>query len=279
MKRLLFSVLLLLSLFGAAAAQGEPIEIGYVLWDSEIASTHVLAAVIQDELGYEVNLVSVDVGPMYNGLARGDLDVTVSVSLPVAHAHYWEEFGADLTDLGPNLEGALLGLVVPAYVAADSIEDLNDYIAEFNGEIIGIDSGAGIMSAAEKVIEAYGLDYNLIDSSDASMIAALDRAIERDEWVIITGWDPHWKWAVYDLKYLADPKGTFGEPGNNHTLANAEFAESAPEDLLALLKGFHWTAEDMAVVMLAINQDGLEPWEAARSWLDANQDKVQAWLQ
>lgn len=107
MKRLILAALLLFSLLGAAAAQNKPIDIGYVLWDSEIASTHVLAAVIEDELGYEVNLISVDAGPLYSGLVRGDLDVSVSASLPAVHAHYWAEFGPDLTDLGPNLEGVI----------------------------------------------------------------------------------------------------------------------------------------------------------------------------
>jgi glycine betaine/proline transport system substrate-binding protein len=278
MKRILFTILLVFGLVSMAAAQTGTVNIGYVLWDSEIASTHVLAAAIQEELGYDVNLIAVDAGPLYSGLAQGDLDVTVSASLPAVHAHYWEAFGSDLLDLGANLDGTSIGLVVPTYVEADSIEDLNDYVEGFNGEIIGIEPGAGIMSATEEAIEVYDLDFDLIDSSDASMMAALDRAVSRDEWIVITGWEPHWMWAAYDLKYLDDPKLAFGEAGSIHTIVNPEFAESAPADLLTLLDNFYWTPLDMGEVMLAIQEDGLDPWEAARNWIAGNQETVRSWL-
>src|SRR5690606_13202757 len=89
MKRITLALYLLLAMFlGAAAAQDEGIDIGYVLWDSEIASTHVLAAVIMDELGYDVNLTSVDAGPLWAGLARGDFDATVAAWLPYTHEAY-----------------------------------------------------------------------------------------------------------------------------------------------------------------------------------------------
>src|SRR5690625_2445891 len=127
MKRILLSVLIALGL-SVTFAQDETISIGYVLWDSEIAATHVLGAVIHDELGYDVDLIAVDAGPMFLGLAQGDMDISVSVGLPVTHANYWEAYGDELIDLGRNLDGATLGLVVPDYVTIDSITELNDHV-------------------------------------------------------------------------------------------------------------------------------------------------------
>jgi len=282
MKRLLTVALLAFLVPALAVAQDEQIEqveIGYVLWDSEIASTHVLAAVIRDELGYDVNLIPVDAGVMYQGLVGGDLDVSVSVALPFTHAHYWEEYSADLLDLGSNMDGTTIGLTVPSYVEIDSIEEMNEHTDMFGGEIIGIEPGAGIMTATENTIEAYGLDnLELVDGSDAAMVAALDRAIARDEWIVITGWEPHWKWVTYDLKYLEDPKGTYGESGSSHTVLNPGFAETAPQDLMAFLDAFYWTPADMGAVMLSISEDGMDPWEAAEKWVAENQETVQSWL-
>ena len=59
MKRLFVALTAVLAI-GLASAQDRTIELGYVLWDSEIASTHVVAAVLMDELGYDVELTSVD---------------------------------------------------------------------------------------------------------------------------------------------------------------------------------------------------------------------------
>ena len=75
-------------------------------------------------------------------------------------------------------------------------------------KITGIDPGAGIMEATEKAIEEYDLtDWDLVSGSSAAMTAALKKAYDKEEPIIVTGWTPHWKFAKYDLKYLEDPKG------------------------------------------------------------------------
>ena len=126
----------------------------------------------------------------------------------------------------------------------------------------------------------YGLtDFELVDGSDPAMIAALDRAVERGDWIVITGWDPHWKWVVYDLKYLEDPEGLYGEIQGSNTVITPGFAEKAPEDLLNLLDNFYWSPDDMGVVMLDINQHDVDPWDAARDWIANNREIVESWLE
>lgn len=280
MKRLLFALLVAMSV-GTVMAQDETIDIGYVLWDSEIASTHVVAAVLMDDLGYDVELTSVDAGPMWTGVAQGDFDAIVAAWLPATHEAYWSQYGDDLVDLGPNLDGADIGWAVPAYVDVDSIADLNDHADEFGGEIIGIDPGAGLMAASDRAMEVYALDdFTLLDGSDAAMTAALDRAISREEPIVVTSWRPHWMWAAYDLKYLDDPQGVFGDAESIHTVLNADWAENgAPQDVRDFLDAFYWTGEQMGAVMLMITQDGMEPMEAARAWIADNRDVVEGWLQ
>jgi glycine betaine/proline transport system substrate-binding protein len=275
-----FVTLFGLVLGGIASAQDDTIDLGYVLWDSEIASTHVVAAVLMDELGYQVELTSVDAGPMWTGLAQGDFDAIVAAWLPATHAAYWEQTQGDLVDLGPNLDGADIGWAVPTYVDIDSIAELNDNADLFGGEIVGIDPGAGLMRASDQAMETYGLsNFVLLDGSDAAMTAALDRAYSRQEPVIVTSWRPHWMWAAYDLKYLEDPEGVFGDAESIHTIVNAAWAENdAPEDVLAFLDAFYWTGEQMGAVMLLI-QEGMEPMEAARAWIADNRDVVEGWLQ
>ncbi len=278
MKRLIFAVLAAL-MATSVFAQPETVELGYVLWDSEIASTHVVAAVLIDELGYDVNLTSVDAGPMWTGVAQGDFAAIVAAWLPATHEAYWAEYGSSLVDLGPNLEGADIGWAVPAYVEVDSIADLNDNVDQFGGQVIGIDPGAGLMAASDRAIDVYGLSFDLLDGSDAAMTAALDRAIQRGEPIIVTSWRPHWMWAAYDLKYLADPEGVFGAAETINTIVNAAWAESAPQDVLSFLDNFYWTGEQMGAVMLMITQDGMEPFDAARAWIAENRDVVDGWLQ
>ncbi|MGF7186839.1 glycine betaine/proline transport system substrate-binding protein [Desulfitispora alkaliphila] len=252
----------------------EAITIGYVTWDCAIASTHVLQTVLEDA-GIEVDLIDPNASLLYEGLANGDIDVITTAWLPFTHASYMNQVGDQVDDLGSNYGGeARIGLVVPAYMDVDSIEDL---AGQADNRIIGIDPGAGIMGAAESAIEAYGLDYELLDGSDAAMAATLADAIANEEEVIVTGWAPHWKFGRWDLKFLDDPKEEFGAAEDIHTIARQGLAEDAPT-AFEIINNFHWEDADIATVM-DMNSDGMDPKESARIWVDENQDKVQEWLQ
>lgn len=145
-----------------------------------------------------------------------------------------------------------------------------------NGVIVGIEPGAGIMQATERAISEYGLDYTLQESSSAAMNASLKRAVANEEWIVITGWTPHWKFASFDLKYLDDPKGVYGGEEEIVTLTRQGFRQDNPV-AYAMLDNFNWTPGDMEAVMLKI-EGGMSPDEAAAQWIEENQDQVQAWL-
>lgn len=77
-----------------------------------------------EDLGYEVTITPVDIAIMWQSVATGEADATLGGWLPTTHGDLYNEYKDQLVDLGANLEGAKLGLVVPSYVEADSIEDL-----------------------------------------------------------------------------------------------------------------------------------------------------------
>lgn len=250
------------------------VELGYVQWDSEVASTNVVKTVLED-LGYEVNITAVDAAPMWLGVSEGNFDGIVAAWLPATHKDYLKNVKDKVEDLGPNLEGAKIGLVVPEYVTINSIEELNSVKDKFAGKITGIEPGAGIMLATEAAVKDYDLNYELQSSSSAGMVAALKKAADKEEWIVVTGWTPHWKFSKWDLKYLEDPKGVYGEAEYIHTIVRKGFQQDNP-DAYAVLDKFHWTAADMEAVMLDI-ENGMKPEEAAAKWVEANPDKVKEW--
>ncbi|ETA67982.1 glycine betaine ABC transporter substrate-binding protein [Methanolobus sp. WCC1] len=249
--------------------------IGYVLWDGEIASTNVMKLVLE-EAGYDVEIIAVDAGALYQGLADSQFDFTTSAWLPQTQKNYWEQYGDDIDSVAVNLEDCRIGLVVPTYVTIDSIDELNDNKDMFDGEIIGIDPGAGIMSTTETAIENYSLDYELVSSSSAGMTAELKSAIADEEWVVVTLWSPHWAFNSFDLKYLEDPNGVYGEADHVETLARVGLAEDDPE-LYGIISRFNWTHDDIQSVMSDL-ADGVPEEEAAQKWVDANPDKVNEWI-
>lgn len=261
------------------SAKKKKVELIYVEWSSELASTNIVSAVLQEKLGYEVDMIPVSAAAMWQGIATGDADGMVAAWLPTTHGHYLERLKDRVVDLGPNLIGTRIGLVVPDYVSINSIDELNAQADKFNGKIIGIDPGAGLMSTTEKVLEEYELDnMELMVGSGATMTAALSDAIRQNQWLVVTGWSPHWKFARWDLKYLEDPKNIYGGEEKIHTIVRQGLKEEMPE-VYNFLDNFQWSLEDMQQVMVWNSEEGAKPYDNAKRWIEANEEKVQAWLQ
>jgi glycine betaine/proline transport system substrate-binding protein len=68
---------------------------------------------------------------------------------------YWADYGENLVVLGEAFSEGTTGLVVPAYVTINSIEELNANKDKFKGEIIGIGGGAGIHANTVKAIDLW----------------------------------------------------------------------------------------------------------------------------
>ncbi len=256
----------------------EPVRLAYVPWDSEIASTHLVKAVITERLGESVELLSVPLTALWGSVASGDVDASVAAWLPTLQRDQRREHGDSLEILGPHLQGTRIGLAVPEYVEVETIGELAEHRGKFDGKIIGVDPEAGIMQQTEGVLETYELEgFELVSGSDSTMTEVLGRAIEERRWVVVTAWTPHWKFAKWDLKYLEDPRGGFGKTERIHTLARENLAEERPR-VHAFLKRFSWEVEDMEELMLLVEQPDRTPEEAARAWMERNKDRVDQWL-
>lgn len=252
------------------------IELAYVSWDSEIASTNVIGQVLED-VGYDVNLVALDNAIMWEAVANDEADAMVSAWLPGTHESQFETYSEDMEHLGPNLEGAKIGLVVPEYMDVNSIADLTD---EAGQTITGIEPGAGVVAAAEQAVnEDYDnlSDWNVQTSSSGAMMTQLGDAYDSEEEIIVTGWSPHWKFQSYDLKYLEDPEGSFGGEETIDTFVREGLEDDMPE-AYQILDNFFWESADMEEIMLEMSE-GADPEEAAANWIENNQDKVSEWTE
>lgn len=270
------AAVVLLASFGLGSASKETkgtINLSYVEWDTEVASTHVVGEVLK-EMGYDVKMTPLDNAIMWESVAKGESDAMVAAWLPNTHESQFAEYKDQVDDLGVNLKGAKVGIVVPDYMDVDSIDELTD---QANQTITGIEPGAGVVNAAENTLKTYPnlANWKVSTSSSGAMTVALGQAIKKKEPIVITGWSPHWMFAKYGLKYLDDPKGAMGSEEKIHTMARKGLKEDQPE-AYKVLDNFHWSKEDMESVMLAINE-GTDPSEAAQDWIKDHQKEVEAW--
>lgn len=142
--------------------------------------------------------------------------------------------------------------------------------------ITGIEPGAGITETTERALEEYDnlQDWELETSSTAGMMGQLDSAITNEEPIVVTGWTPHYKFEMYDLKFLEDPEGVYGDTEFVHTMSRIGFEEDMPE-AYAILENFSWEVDDMQEIMLAAQDIEFE--EAASNWIEENRDTVDSW--
>jgi len=274
--------LFLLSLATAQAADKPVLRIGWTAWSDAEAVTRLAARILETRLDQPVEQVLLDIGIQYQGLANGDIDAMLMAWLPLTHKPYMDKVGDQVVDLGPLYTRARLGWVVPDYIPRDrlnSIEDLrNRMVARKLGQQIhGIDPGAGLMQASEQALQSYGLDgYRLISSSGAGMTAALARAIKRRQWIVVTGWSPHWMFARWKLRYLEDPQRALGGLEHIDALVRRDFYQDFPVEVSEFLARMFLPLEELEALMAAATDSSYET--AVNEYIEQHPARVNYWV-
>ncbi|MFD4259828.1 ABC transporter permease/substrate binding protein [Streptomyces sp. NPDC058534] len=263
---------------GATPPEAErALDVAWFPWEEDVAVTYLWKNVLERR-GYKMNMKQMDVGPVYTGLASGDLDLNFDAWLPHAQKNYWEKNKDNLTDLGTWYEPTSLEIAVPSYVKdVKSLADLKGKADLFDGKIIGIEPGTGQMQLVKNdVMPAYGLEdeYEVVDGSTPAMLAELKRALAKKEPVAVTLWSPHWAYSDYELTKLKDPKKAFGEGNTIRTISSKKFPEQYPQ-LTKWIKGFHMTEDELGTLEAEIKDRGQgHEEEAVAAWLKEHPDML-----
>ncbi|MFF1810428.1 ABC transporter permease/substrate binding protein [Streptomyces sp. NPDC058251] len=262
----------------AAAEAKRPLDVAWFPWDEDVAVTYLWKNVLARR-GYQLNLKQMDVGPVYTGLASGDLDLNFDAWLPYAQSNYWDQHKNDLRDLGTWYQPTSLEIAVPSYVKdVKSLADLKGKSGMFGGKIIGIEPGTGEMNLLKtKVLPGYGLDkeYKVVDGSTPAMLAELKRAYAKKQPVAVVLWSPHWAYSEYKLTKLADNKKLFGEGNTIRTISSAKFPGQYPQ-LTKWIKNFKMSEAELGSLESEIKQRGQGHEEdAVAAWLKEHPDIVE----
>ncbi|GAA4079048.1 MULTISPECIES: glycine betaine ABC transporter substrate-binding protein [Actinomadura] len=258
---------------GSGSGDDKEITIGVVAgWAEGEAATALWKRMLTDK-GYTVEVKTLDTGPLYTGMARGDVDVFVDAWLPGTHEDYWKRYGDKLEKIGVWYDKAPLTIAVPNYSPLKSLEDLKGKGGQYGGKIIGIEKSSGLYRVAqEKMLPAYGLkdEYEVTTSSTAAMLSELKKATDAKKDIIVTLWRPHWAYSKYPVRDLADPKGAMGQPDGINTVAREDFSKDQPE-VTGWLKKFKMNDQQLGSLEdLMENKYKGKPDQAVDEWLKAN---------
>jgi glycine betaine/proline transport system substrate-binding protein len=245
-------------------------------WGAGLVTTGVVQAMLK-RLGYDVELKLVDVGLAYQALGGGKAELFSSAYLP-GQQQYLNAQAGKIDILSVSYGPVPGGLMVPAYAPASTIEDLKrpEIQKVFNGKIVGIDAGAGVMAQAKRVIEQYGLGFELMPSSDAAMAASFKAAYDKKEPIIVTGYCPHYLCALYDVKFLEDTKGIYPWSQDYHLVRSgfrADFPRAA-----AYLARSTLTADSVSKMLKWMETEKIKPEQAAARFVEQNPELVWYWI-
>jgi glycine betaine/proline transport system substrate-binding protein len=277
---------------GSGTSESKTLTLGNIGWTENIAVSNLTKVVLEDDLGYqEVELKTLDVGVLFEGVAGGDLHAFQDVWLP-NHEQLMTEVEGDVEHLAPWYEGeTTFGLAVPSYMTGvNSIADLNQSGAE---RIIGIEPGAIITTKIEEnVIPDYNLTLEHEPSSTAAMLAEVERLYKDKEPFVFPPWCPHpmcgevsgWHGqpptqlgGMYDFRYLEDPKnsqGNLDEPAKISSIVHEDLSKDDPV-AYAFLKTLRLSEEELISLETEISNAGDDAIKGTNAWLEENRDVVQ----
>ena len=267
-------------------------------WVGYTASAQVVTNVAQEALGCTITQTTLDEGATtYDALEAGSTDVIIE-DWGGGRWQEWVDRGG-VVDVGSNGNVGLIGMFVPQWMA-DKYPDitdaanLNKYADLFKTAESG-DKGAwyegppGYTTIGEKLIEANDLNYKVINTgSEAALIDVFTKADKDQTAALGYFYEPQnflakvplarVNWPANDWTDAAKASGLTDYPETDlQKIASAKLMESG-SPFATLISNFAWTNEDQNSVALAI-EDGATPEEAAQAWIDANPDKVAAWLE
>ena len=254
---------------------------------TDITSTTALTSTVLEGLGYQAEDTLLSVPVTYTSLRNGDIDIFLGNWMPTMEgdiAPYREDGSVEI--VGVNLEGAKYTLAVPQYVYDGGLTDFADIAAfadELDGEIYGIEPGNDGNRLILDMIaaDAFGLgDFVLVESSEQGMLSQVERAARREQWIVFLGWEPHPMNARFNMAYLSGGDDWFGPDFGGATVytnVRAGYLEECP-NVGRLLTNLTFSLAMENEVMSLILDDGMAPRVAAETWLSANPEPLETWL-
>jgi len=281
MKRLFNRYLLTLTgaaLLSAQALAAEPascksIRMGVVSW-TDVVATSGMADVLLNGLGYDSKQTSAVQQIIFAGIRDKRLDVFLG---------YWKP--AMDNNIAPFLAARQVKVFDRPSLADAGLKTFAD-IARFKdklgGKIYGIEPGSGANTDIQKMIDTnhFGLGgFKLVASGEAGMLAAVQRAVNRKEFVVFVGWTPHPMHINMKMAYLTGSEDVFGADEGRATVSTVtapDFAERCP-NANRLLENLTFTAAQESQLMVPI-MERQSPQDVARQWLRDHPEDLQRWL-
>lgn len=252
---------------------------------TDIALTTNTAALVLNAMGYEMTNTLLGLNITYESLKNGQVDVFLGNWRPAQDIEFKEYYDKGWVEvLGTNLTGAKYTLAVPTTVAEAGVhgfDDLARHPDKFGRRIYGIEPGSNQPLLDMVAAGRHGLKgWEVVESSEQGMLAQVQRAVARDQWIVFLGWQPHPMNLNYRITYLAGGDDEFGPDFGGstvRTIARPGYATACP-NLARFFANLAFDIDYENAGMQMILDQGLDAPAAAAALIKAHPDRLAAWL-
>lgn len=284
----------------AAAEGAKTVTLSVQSWVGAQANTAVAAYLLEHELGYRVDTVQVDEVPAWDALSQGRVDAILE---DWGHPEQEKRYVQDkrtITEGGELGVTGHIGWFVPTYFA-EAHPDVTDWknldkyagrlgTAESRGKGQLLDGSPSYVTNDKALVKNLDLDFEVVFAgSEAAQITQI-RQFAKERKPFLTYWyKPQWLFErvpMTEVKLPAYQEGCDADPERvacayPHTplrkYLNTRFAEAGGE-AAQFLKRFHWNVEEQNEVALMIAEEKLPPEQAAKKWVERNEQVWKPWL-
>lgn len=213
-------------------------------WASAQFHNRVAQFILEEGYGCSTDVIPGSTLPIYNGMARGDIDISMEMWIPNVQ-DWWDQESAKGTVeiVGVAYPDAVQGWFVPRYLVEgddapaaglSSVADLPQFASVFSdpedpdmGRFYNCIAGWGCEDANTRKLAAYGLDEtftNFRPGTGGALAAAIELAILREQPIVFYYWGPTWV-----LGKVGDAVIQLEEPAYDETTWNAMMAADPAE--------------------------------------------------
>ena len=299
------------------ASAAEEVKIGVPSWTGAQAIAHLLGAVVESRIGGTVEYVPGNNATIFQAMdqGKGDIDVHPDVWLPNQESFtkkYVDEAGTVTLSSNPY-EGNQGFCVSKDFAEANDITDIADLSRPDVAAMMDSDgNGKGEMWigapgwASANVNEVKVRDYGLLDfiepirAEESVKTARVKDSIAKGEGYAFYCYEPHAIWYMFDVKMLSEPEYTaekyvMVQPSDDpdwydkssvatkDALKNVQIAWSnsladRSPAIAEFFQNFSLQADDVSSFAYEISANDRDPAEVAKEWVEANPERVDAWL-
>ena len=289
MKRLISCCLLVLSPYVLAGEDPscKNVRMGVVNW-TDVIATSAMAQTLLDGLGYKTRQTSASQQIIFAGMRDNRLDMFLGYWNPIMNQSITPFVDAKQVKVlaRPSLDDAKAMLAVPTYMSdkgLKSFADIARFEKELGGKIYGIEPGSGANTQIKAMIDQNRFSlgkFQLVESSEAGMLSAVTRAVNRNEPIVFFGWTPHPMNINQNMTYLTGSEDALG-PNEGlatvWTVTTPDYANRCP-NVSRLLNNLTFSAADESRMMQPL-LDHKDAQVSARQWLKDHPQDLQRWLE